>query len=66
MQPKGDSMKRIKLTAILLAFLCFLTACGTSAGSGNAPDAEEPVNEEMERTPTLYATETPEGVGAAA
>ena len=55
-------MKRIKLTAILLAFLCFLTACGTSAGSGNAeetvtgeaertPDAEEPVNEETEQPP---------------
>ena len=45
-------MEKIKLTAILLAFLCFLTACGTSAGNGNAPGAEEPVNEETERTPT--------------
>ena len=59
-------MKRIKLTAILLAFLCFLTACGTSAGNGNASDAEEPVNGEAERTRTVYAAEIPEEAGAAA
>ena len=44
-------MKKIKLTAILLAFLCLLTACGTSAGSGNAPDADESSNGEAEQAP---------------
>ena len=45
-------MKKIKLTVILFAFLCFLTACGTSAGNGNAQNAEELPNGEAEQTPT--------------
>ena len=44
-------MNKIKLVAILLAFLWVLTACGTSEGNGNAQEAEESPNRESQQTP---------------
>ena len=55
-------MKKMKLTAIFLAFLCFLTACGTSAGNGNAQNAEESANGEAEQA--TDAEQTPKRHGA--
>ena len=56
MQTEGGCHKRTQLKAILLAFLCFLSACGTSAANGNTTDAEESPNNEAERTPDAEKT----------
>lgn len=55
-------MKKIKLTAILFAFLRLLTVCGTSAGNGNAQNAEESANGEAEQA--TDAEQTPKRHGA--
>ena len=50
-------MKKIKLTAVLLALLCLLTSCGVSTTGGDAEDAEQSGNGETEQAPDEHGNQ---------
>ena len=54
-------MKKIKLTAVLLALLCLLTSCGVSTTGGDAEDAEQAGSGEAEQAPDAQEAEQMDG-----